>query len=179
MATIQDLVTALMPDESKARLMEQLGYDDHNAVDSVVSMLTMQDLETAAKAAGLKPPLTIREKRALLAQLQPAGPGQNVSAQLERLAEGQAVLTEAMRAVQNGVEAIRLVQPFNADLLKQSFRPGTASEGRNAQFHQTLNHYYSAKPQRGRERCMVLGRLAWQPHLCRASAPCPTGGAQG
>ena len=105
-----------------------------------------------------------------------AGPGQNVSAQLERLAEGQAVLTEAMRAVQNGVEAIRLVQPFNADLLKQSFRPGTASEGRNAQFHQTLNHYYSAKPQRGRERCMVLGRLAWQPHLCRASAPCPTGG---
>ncbi len=77
MATIQDLVASTdLPDESKPRLMDvmqQIGYDDHSAVDSVVSRLTMQDLETAANTARLKPPLTIREKRALLAQLQPSG----------------------------------------------------------------------------------------------------------
>ena len=38
-----------------------------------MSKLTMDDLEKAANKAGLSPPLTIREQRALLAQLQPSG----------------------------------------------------------------------------------------------------------
>ena len=77
MDTIQDLVASTdVPDESKPRLrdvMKQIGYAENDAVDSVVSTLTMDDLEKAANKAGLKPPLTIREQRALLARLQPSG----------------------------------------------------------------------------------------------------------
>ena len=77
MATIQDLVASTdLPDKSKPRLkdvMKQIGYAENDVVDSVVSTLTMDDLEKAAKEAGLDPLLTIREQRALLAQLQPSG----------------------------------------------------------------------------------------------------------
>ena len=77
MVTIQDLVASTdLPADSKPRLkvvIKQIGYAEDHAVDSVLSKLTMDDLETAANMGGLDPPLTIREKRALLAQLQPSG----------------------------------------------------------------------------------------------------------
>ena len=69
MATIQDLVASTdVPDESKPRLrdvMKHIGYAENDAVDSVVSTLTMDNLEKAANKAGLNPALTIRDQRAL------------------------------------------------------------------------------------------------------------------
>ena len=77
MVTIEDLVASIdLPAASKPRLMvvmKQIGYAEDHAVDSVLSKLTMGDLEEAANMAGLNPPLSIREKRALLEQLQPSG----------------------------------------------------------------------------------------------------------
>lgn len=95
MATIQDLVASTdLPDEMKLRLkdvMKQVGYAENDAVDSVVSTLTMEDLEKAAKETGLKPPLTIREQKALLAELRP--PGERVM--VERWAFWNATLCRA------------------------------------------------------------------------------------
>ena len=77
MARIQDLVASTdLPDESKPRLkhvIKQIGYAEDDAVDAVVSTLTMDDLEKAANKAGLHPALTTREQRASLAQLQLPG----------------------------------------------------------------------------------------------------------
>ena len=50
--------------------MQQIGYADGEEVDEIVGALTAEDVKKGAGQAGLDPPLTIRERLALLSKTQ-------------------------------------------------------------------------------------------------------------
>ena len=74
MVTFQELIASpQLPDVSKQRLqevMQQIGSRCRDKVDDIVGDLPEVDLEKAAALAKLDPPLTPREKRALLQKTQ-------------------------------------------------------------------------------------------------------------
>ena len=124
MATVQDLVASTdLPEGSKPRLkdvMQQIGYAQASAVDSVVSKLTMDDLETAANTAGLDPPLTIWEKRALLAQFKPSGQ--------RAMADRRAIWNAPLLAIEATCEVCRCCGlPAQSDCLQWSASARTCS----------------------------------------------------
>ena len=70
MVTIQEVIasTGLPPDgmQRLSRVMQKYGYAEGDTLGSEVQLMTRESLQAAARAADLVPPLTFRERDALL-----------------------------------------------------------------------------------------------------------------
>ncbi len=70
MVTIQEVIasTGLPPDGMQRlfRVMQQYGYAEGDTLGVELQLMTRESLEAAARAAHLVPPLTFRERDALL-----------------------------------------------------------------------------------------------------------------
>ena len=77
MVTVEELIASTqLDDESQERLqkvLKQIGYRGSDEVDDIVRGLQEEDLDKEAALAKLIPPLTLRERRALLKKIRPEG----------------------------------------------------------------------------------------------------------
>ena len=77
MVTVEELIASTqLDDESQKRLqkvLKQVGYRGGDEVDDIVRRLREEDLDKEAALAELIPPLTLRERRALLNKIRPEG----------------------------------------------------------------------------------------------------------
>ena len=77
MVTVEELIASTQLDgESQERLQKvlmQIGYRGRDEVDDIMRGLREEDLDKEAALAKLIPPLTLRERRALLQKIRPEG----------------------------------------------------------------------------------------------------------
>ena len=77
MVTVEELIASTqLDDESQKRLqkvLKQVGYRGRDEVDDIVRGLREEDLDKEAALAELIPPLSLRERRALLKKIRPEG----------------------------------------------------------------------------------------------------------